>query len=367
LTQLRDRRSKREFVFGLVSGAALASVAVLSSRCADTGWTSDAGGDVDGRADQAQTDVALSGDAQDGAPVCATPTITADCARGWCRIPEGCFKMGSPETEWGRAKYKEQQTETTLTRPFALGSFEVTQAQWIESGGAILTKSGDCVADQCPAIRMTWSTALDWTNAYSKKQGLTPCYELGACTGASATGDLVCPDAKMKSADPYQCDGYRLPTEAEWEYAARAGTSTTFFSGDIKVYPEGVSFCNPDPALDEVAWYCVNSGNVAHPVGQKKANPWGLYDVLGNVSEWVTDPLVDYDPGPRTDPWKIFKPSDGLIADRSGSAKNSAAVLRSAERGGNPSVGVGSAGGLRLARTLKAGMNLSDLVDMTPK
>ena len=109
--------------------------------------TPDAGGDIDGQSDQVQTDVALSGDAQDGAPLCTTPAITADCARGWCRIPEGCLVMGSPETEWGRAKYKEQQTATTLTRPFALGSFEVTQAQWMESGGRSVASSKGPGAD----------------------------------------------------------------------------------------------------------------------------------------------------------------------------------------------------------------------------
>lgn len=354
----------------MATTAALGSMLLLSSRCTDTSSTvnteSEAG--ADGRADRAQPDATPTADAQDSEPPCIPPVATADCARGWCRIPEGCFMMGSPMSEWGRPKYKEQQTTTTLTHPFALETFEITQAQWVDVAGANVTKGGDCVADQCPAIRMTWYTALEWTNLYSQKHGLPACYELLGCTGAAVTGDFLCSDVKMMSADPYQCDGYRLPTEAEWEYAARAGTNTTFFSGDIKVYPQGDLYaCNPEPALDDVAWYCINSGNVAHPVGLKKPNPWGLYDILGNVEEWVPDPMVDYDPGPRTDPWKLFMPADGLIASRGGAANDPAVRLRSAARGGAPKVAVGSLTGLRLARTLKSGVTLSDLVDMTPK
>lgn len=117
---------------------------------------------------------------------------------------------------------------------------------------------------------------------------------------------------------------YRLPTEAEWEYAARAGKSTTYFFGD-----------NPDQ-LEEYAWYGANSGNGTHPIGKKKPNPWGLYDILGNVMEWTYD---KYEPGYKTaDPKKAAKnpvvKADELYPNvlRGGHFRSGAEELRSAKR-----------------------------------
>jgi formylglycine-generating enzyme required for sulfatase activity len=121
-----------------------------------------------------------------------------------------------------------------------------------------------------PIERIRWRDAKQYCNERSRLEGLKPCYD-------EKTTEWDC---------DYSADGYRLPTEAEWEYAARAGTTAA------------------PPSLDDVAWYGANSGDETHPVGQKKPNAWGLYDMLGNVREWVEDNYTrdSYSNGPVVDP-----------------------------------------------------------------
>jgi formylglycine-generating enzyme required for sulfatase activity len=88
----------------------------------------------------------------------------------------------------------------------------------------------------------------------------------------------------------YSCPGYRLPTAAEYEYAARAGTTTDTYNGDIM--SDEIEDCAPDPVVDEIAWSCSNATQVM-PVGLKKKNQWGLYDILGNAGEWSSDPALN--------------------------------------------------------------------------
>ena len=121
----------------------------------------------------------------------------------------------------------------------------------------------------------------------------TPCYELSNCTGELGDG-FRCEAVEATSTSLYECEGYRLPTEPEWEYAARAGTRTAFYSGDITVKDAmvGASSCYRDDNLDPIAWYCDNSGNSTHPVARKEPNGWGLFDVLGNAMEMTTSTPV---------------------------------------------------------------------------
>ena len=163
-------------------------------------------------------------------------------------VEDGEFMMGSPSTEEGRNN-DETQHLVKLTKPFYLGETEVTQAQWNKLMGSSPSKF---TGDTLPVEHVSWNDCQE----YLKKAG----------------------------------SGYRLPTEAEWEYACRAGTKTRFHSGDS------------DSNLDSVAWYDKNSGDRTHAVAQKQANAWGFYDMHGNVWEWCEDWYGDYPQGVVEDP-----------------------------------------------------------------
>jgi formylglycine-generating enzyme required for sulfatase activity len=142
--------------------------------------------------------------------------------------------------------------------------------------------------------------------------------------------------------NPYNCVGYRLPTESEWEYAYRAGTTTAFYNGEITD-----DDC-ADPNLDQIGWYCGNSDVQVHSVGEKESNAWGLYDMAGNVWEWCWDGYVPY-LGAVSDPLGPATGSDRVI--RGGSFGNGASDARAADRDFlGPSSRIGSLG-FRLART----------------
>ncbi len=141
---------------------------------------------------------------------------------------------------------------------------------------------------------MNWNEAAAYCNALSAGGGLAECYD---CTGS---GSAVTCSPAAAYASPYECPGYRLPTEAEWEYAARAGTTTGTYNGDPDT---GTVSCVDSPVLNAIAWYCDNSGATNHAVGSLAANDWGLHDMLGNVWEWCHDWYeMDLGVGAMTDP-----------------------------------------------------------------
>jgi formylglycine-generating enzyme required for sulfatase activity len=172
-------------------------------------------------------------------------------------IPAGKFMMGS-ETGVNNEK---PGHEVSISRPFYLGKYEVTQGQWqevMESNPSRFIGGFFNRARNLPVEMVSWEEVQEFIRKLNAKEG----------------------DTK-----------YRLPTEAEWEYAARAGTTTSY------------SFGNDARQLDEYAWYEGNSGRKTYPVGQKKPNAWGLYDMHGNVWEWVQNWYGDlYDTGSVTDP-----------------------------------------------------------------
>ena len=197
-------------------------------------------------------------------PTCVHPEVVADCDDGWCKIPAGCFIMGSPEHEWGRALYQEDQVAVTLTRSFEIGQYEVTQREWgsrdlTNPSGRIPDGRGDCLEPDCPVGNVTWFEAVAYANLLSEEHGLEPCYALHDCInepGQPGDWGMVCSSVTAAAPTIYECEGYRLPTDAEWEYAARAGTRTAFYSGPITCYEDPLSFaCRPDPALERIAWY----------------------------------------------------------------------------------------------------------------
>jgi formylglycine-generating enzyme len=193
-----------------------------------------------------------------------------------------------------------------------------------------------------PAEYLNWSEAAAYCNALSDAEGLGRCYD---CEGA---GPRVTCGSAAAYATPYDCPGYRLPTEAEWEYAARAGTTTATYNGDLDVVSGGCS--SPSAVLDPIAWWCSNSGGWPQVVGTKTANGWGLYDMLGNVLEWCDDSGEIY-AGAVTDPWGSVDAWGQMF--RGGSFGSYAYEVRAAKRAGTTGPEIRDAHlGLRPIRTL---------------
>ncbi|MEM9664323.1 MAG: formylglycine-generating enzyme family protein [Bacteroidota bacterium] len=191
-------------------------------------------------------------------------------------VPGGSFLMGNTGSMDGQPH--EQPAHEVEVTPFAIGAFEVTQAQFEAVMG--YNPSLDPAPDK-PVERVSWYDAVRFCNALSRLDGLTPAYRIDPFEGYTL--------------DPAS-NGYRLPTEAEWEYAAKAGTTTDTYAGDVSV-EEG-----PAPILDTIAWYFIGQGEGrTQQVGQKQPNLFGLYDVIGNVFEWTDAAFVPY-PGGRLDP-----------------------------------------------------------------
>ncbi len=196
-------------------------------------------------------------------------------------INAGTFYMGSPESETGH-QWNEKRHKVTITKDFFMQETEVTQGQWQKLVG-FNPSSFETVSDRYPVDTVSWHQCREFIRVLNEWEGT---------------------------------DKYRLPTEAEWEYACRAGSSTAFANGKMTR-----NVCDvPDPVLDKMAWYCYNSGLQTpprnfhpHPVKTKIPNRWGLYDMHGNVQEWVLDACKQRDIwtgkiGPVTDTYR-----DGVI------------------------------------------------------
>jgi formylglycine-generating enzyme required for sulfatase activity len=215
--------------------------------------------------------------------------------------------------------------------------------------------------DECPVETINWYEAVAYANARSRSEGLDECYVLSGCSGSPGDG-MECSSVTFAG---LECRAYRLPTEAEWEYAARAGTTTALYNGRIEILSQSSA-----PALQPIAWYGGNSGVSyadgydcsdwserpdsadrcgPHPVGRKEPNAWGLYDMLGNVWEWVWDGYSAYPTNSVVDPLGSSEAfSRGL---RGGSWFNVADLARCARRNRNmPGVRY-PYNGFRLARS----------------
>lgn len=282
------------------------------------------------------------------------PAWQERCEGGWCLIPAGKFVIGSPEDEWARGAFGEEQVEVTLTRSFLLQQYEVTLAEWLALGWPNpSTKVEDwgswCQEPSCPMGNLNWFDVVSYANELSKREGRPSCYELSDCTG-SPGNDPTCNGVALLAPTVYECAGYRLPTEAEWEYAARAGTTTAFYSGDVTPQAD-IGTCYPDVNLEAVGWYCHNSAKSSHPVGQKQPNPAGLFDMLGNGMEWVhNNPQGTYGSDPLVDPFGAMNAADTARVTKGGGFTANSGVLRAAAHLSAPWYGVG--GVIRLARTL---------------
>jgi formylglycine-generating enzyme required for sulfatase activity len=176
--------------------------------------------------------------------------------------------------------------EVTLTRDFLIGRTELTRSAWAGLMGGEPSTDDACVGD-CPVETVTWHDAAAFTNALSTAAGLTVCYACTGATGGHACTPLWAPGRSLSS--PYACTGFRLPTGAEYEDAARAGVDEAW----------------PGHATDSdaVARTLSNAEGRAWPVGSLAPNAWGLVDLGGNVWEWTDDHADFYDPADTTDPF----------------------------------------------------------------
>ncbi len=225
-------------------------------------------------------------------------------------VPPGSFQMGSPEGEVGYRDSDEAQVSVTLTRALAVMRTEVTQGQWQQATGSTNPSFFSACGDACPVEQVDWYSAAayaNWLSENDEDSTTAACYTLSPSTCADsvadwADGDTDCTGATFSGVT---CTGYRLLTEAEWEYSARAGTTTATYWSGATSRPTGGNLespydCDPQPNLEPVAWYCGNDGGTTHAVASlPRPNAWGLYDMLGNVWEWTTDWDTSSLPGGR--------------------------------------------------------------------
>jgi formylglycine-generating enzyme required for sulfatase activity len=225
------------------------------------------------------------------------------------RIQPGKFLMGSPEDEPGRYT-GEKPHRVNLTKPFYLQTTEVTQGQWRAVMGKNPSVHKRC-GERCPVEQVSWEDVQQFIRKLNRKEGT---------------------------------DKYRLPTEAEWEYACRAGSTTAFPNGPIATLQ-----CGVDANLETIGWYCGNSQNRIRPVAGKRPNAWGLYDMPGNAQEWCQDWFGPYPDDEVVDPKGPKKGAYRVM--RGGAWYSPARDARCASRFGSPPRYRFQHIGFRLSRT----------------
>ncbi len=222
---------------------------------------------------------AIAAAVQEQKAAAAKVAASSQITMGFVAVPMGTFTMGRPDG-LVQGFNEATQHQVVLTRPFEMQATEVTLAQYRDLMATSPDQRLSC--DECPVAHVSWYQAATYCNELSRRKRVPQCYVVAGLT-------VAWPDPA--------CGGYRLPSEAEWEFAARGGANAA----------------RPDP-LEQSGWYDENAGLRAHPAKQKRANAYGLYDMIGNVAEWVWDWHADYphntvvDPrGPATGDNRVFR------------------------------------------------------------
>lgn len=204
------------------------------------------------------------------------------------KIPAGTNVMGSPQDETKRDDDEGPQHDAVIQHDFYISQYEITQGQWEHIMGN--NPSNNTGSPDYPVENISYNDCIDFTSRLN----------------ALGFGH------------------FRLPTEREWEYACRAGTTTAYFWGEEVGYVSEDGWVN---AIDQFGWYTDNSGGVTHEVGALEPNPWGLYDIVGNVSEWTSDLYYDYETGETN-----RRGGDRAYVYRGGACNQDSWLLRSASR-----------------------------------
>ena len=247
-------------------------------------------------------------------------------------VEKGSFTMGDT---WGGGESDEKPThKVTFTYNFYIGKYETTFDEYdafCEATGKSSPDDKNWGRGNRPVINVTWWDAIDYCNWLSEKEKLPKAYD--------SNGNLLDKDGRVTT-DITKVLGYRLPTEAEWEYAARGGNKS-----------KGYKYSGSDN-VDEVAWYSSNSGSRTQEVGKKVPNELAIYDMSGNVWEWCSDwyDYAYYSKSPTTNPYNSTTGSNRVI--RGGSCYDGASNTRVAARSSSTPTNTRYALGFRIARTV---------------
>jgi formylglycine-generating enzyme required for sulfatase activity len=263
-------------------------------------------------------------------------TVNSAAPTGFALIPQGAFTMGDSLDGDSNAP-----TRTVTLDAFYMGKYEVTKAEWDEvrtwglSNGYTDLAAGSGKASNHPVHSITWYMMVKWCNARSQKEGLTPAYYTNdAQTTIYKTGSVNVTNAQVK----WSASGYRLPTEAEWEKAARGGLSGKRFPwGDTISHSQANYYASSSYSYDSSGsvnnyhpTYATGSTPYTSPVGAFAANGYGLFDMAGNVYEWCWDWYGTYAAGSQTNPRGTTSGTDRVF--RGGSWDTSAGISRVASR-----------------------------------
>ena len=232
-------------------------------------------------------------------------------------IPPGNFMMGSPKSEKKRYSNEGPQHRVRISRGFWMMRTEITQRQYRSLMGKNPSHFKNC-GGRCPVEEINWHDALRFANALSRKEGRTRCF---VCSGGKCRAK-----SRYRGSNYLRCKGWRLPTEAEWEYAARAGTKTPFYTGRCLSTEQA----NYDGNYPYKGCPKGKYRRTTVKVGSFRPNAWGLYDMSGNVYEWTWDWYGDYSSSAVVDP--VGASSGSRRVHRGGSWGGNAWYARSASR-----------------------------------